>query len=214
LAQLDKDLLQPKSQTALVAQKGIKVNGTANATTIRTRDVKAVFKILAFQMTGCKKINPGTPLPTGKFNWDIEDFNPESLKMSPCGQDGESGIFDSAAEQTGENGLAVNGEAVMKILKPVVLDFNTPKADGTVDHAAEMAVVDTSADKKISFAEFEAWMLKQRMAGAQDPLMHDEIFGMFDTDKDDSVSEDEFKTVAAKLNTELFPVKKAFLQNK
>jgi len=72
------------------------------------KDVVNAIKIVTFIKGGCKRITPGTPLPEGDFP-TMEDFNPEALKMSPCGQDGESKIFDEAADESGEQGLAVPG---------------------------------------------------------------------------------------------------------
>merc|ERR1719395_299530 len=77
----------------------------------------------------CTKISPGTPLPEGRFNWDIEDFNPEALKMSPCGQDGKSKIFDTAGDETGEQGLTVPQGQLIQALKLFVAELT--KKDGS-----------------------------------------------------------------------------------
>merc|ERR1719378_794020 len=77
----------------------------------------------------CSKISPGTPLPEGRFNWDIEDFNPEALKMSPCGQDGESGIFETAADETGEQGLTVPEGQLLEAVKLFIGQLTKDESD-------------------------------------------------------------------------------------
>merc|ERR1719335_2191834 len=84
---------------------------------------------LKARIQNCTTITPGTPLPEGKFNWDIEDFNPESLKMSPCGQDGKSKIFDSAADETGEQGLTVPQAQLVQAIKLFTSELTKKETD-------------------------------------------------------------------------------------
>merc|ERR1719230_1526715 len=84
---------------------------------------------MAARAHNCTKISPGTPLPEGRFNWDIEDFNPEALKMSPCGQDGKSKIFDTAGDETGEQGLTVPEAQLVEALKLLIAEMTKDEPD-------------------------------------------------------------------------------------
>lgn len=89
--------------TGLRTAPDVKVVSAGAAGLTKNLMVKAAMR----RCNTSSKINPGTPLPEGRFNWDIDDFDPEALKMSPCGQDGESKVFDTAGDETGEQGLTV-----------------------------------------------------------------------------------------------------------
>merc|ERR1719388_569350 len=105
----------------------------------------------------CTKINPGTPLPEGRFNWDIEDFNPEALKMSPCGQDGKSGIFDTAGDETGPQGLTVPEGQLLEALKLFIGELT--KDENDLEKACKK--LDKDGKDDISEREFKEWVEAQ-----------------------------------------------------
>merc|ERR1719355_275422 len=144
------------------------------------KDAARSLMALKARIQNCSMINPGTPLPEGKFNWDIEDFNPESLKMSPCGQDGKSKIFDTAGDETGEQGLTVPQAQLLQALKLLVAELTKDQTD--LEKACKK--MDKDGKDGISEREFNDWIGKSPLdQRVKDDKVQDAIYDMI-KDKD------------------------------
>merc|ERR1719316_474803 len=122
----------------------------------KTVDFRAVARSLMAKFArarNCSKISPGTPLPEGRFNWDVEDFNPEALKMSPCGQDGKSKIFDSPADETGPQGLAIPEKQLLGAVKLLFGEMSKEK-----DPEKACKKLDKDGKDGIDENEFQEWI--------------------------------------------------------
>jgi len=181
---------------ARLAKKGLAfMKHTKRTNKFTSKDIKNAVKIVAFMNSGCKRISPGTPLPEGDFP-TMEDFNPEALKMSPCGRDGESKIFDTAADETGEQGLVATGNSAQNVLKALaglLVGGNANKPD----YAKGFKSI---AKGKATFkaSKLKDWLKKQQvpLPAKDDPTVQEKIFEDFDFDKNHEVNEAEFKNAA------------------
>merc|ERR1719161_1657833 len=97
------------------------------------------------QTTNPHILGDGTPLPLGKMNWEVEDFNPEALKRGPCG------IKTETPERVGKGGgLTTPQEKLVKALKLWIVELQKG-TDG--DNAKACEKLDGDKDKKIDEAE-------------------------------------------------------------
>merc|ERR1719158_2752213 len=77
--------------------------------------------------------------------------------MSPCGQDGESGIFENPSDESGQGGLTLPEAQIKSALKKLIGGIQKGDTD------AEKACKKLDADGKddISEREFNDWIEKQ-----------------------------------------------------
>jgi len=162
--------------------------GSEKKATTTVVDFRAAARSLmakAARARNCSKINPGTPLPEGRFNWDIEDFNPEALKMSPCGQDGESGIFDTAGDETGEQGLTVPEGQLLEAVKLFIGELT--KDENDPEKACKK--MDKDGADEISEREFKDWVEAQPLdQRVKDGKVLDAIYDMFKDDEKEAIT--------------------------
>merc|ERR1719355_407410 len=149
------------------------------------KDAARSLMAKASRAHNCTKINPGTPLPEGRFNWEIEDFNPEALKMSPCGQDGKSGIFDEAGDETGEQGLTVPEGQLLEAVKLFIGELT--KDENDVEKACKK--MDKDGKDEISEREFKDWVEAQPLdQRVKDGKVLDAIYDMFKDDEKEAIT--------------------------
>jgi len=134
--------------------KGL-MNGTLFLCTTKTKN-KAKQNAGGVPLPG-----DGQPLPEGEFDFQVEDFNPDALKRTPCG------IDTPKPERVGKGTVPTPQAKLVTALK-LWIDMVTENRK--VEYQAACEKMDPfpaggTADQKISRTEFVAWTNSQPFDG-------------------------------------------------
>jgi len=131
------------------------INGTFFYCAMKAK-ANATKKSPAYTLPG-----DGTPIPEGEFNWQVEDFNPDALKRTPCG-------IDTPKPQRLGKGEAVTPQ--IKLIGGLKLWINMLTENRKVEYEDACKKMDPfpaggTADQKISYTEYVAWTNSQPFDG-------------------------------------------------
>jgi len=140
----------------------------------------------------------GVPLPEGEFNFQVEDFNPDALKRTPCG------IDTPKPERIGKGEIVTPQTKLVAGLK-LWIDMVTENRK--IEYEAACKKMDPfpasgTADQKISRTEFTAWSNSQPFDGrveTEDGEILDAIWTVLKVRGEDHMTIDSCKADLEKL---------------